>query len=100
MKLGRASGQPKENNQAEETMQPEADLLAIHMTTRPMITVSVNNGSLQVDGIELAKYIKHGSITVRPGDDFQASEVTVTFLADRLRVNRSADPGQERMQLG
>ena len=72
----------------------------VRLTLRPRTTVSINDGSLQVDGIELAKYIKHGSITVRPGDDFQASEVTVTFLADRLRVNRSADPGQERMQLG
>lgn len=84
----------------EETMQPEAELPAMSMTTRPMITISINNGSLQVDGIELAKYIKHGSVTVRPGDDFQASEVTVTFLADRLRVNRSANPGQRKVQLG
>lgn len=72
----------------------------VRLTSRPRTTVSINNGSLQVDGIELSKYIKDGSITVRPGDDFQTSEVTVTFLADRLRVEKSADPGQERMQLG
>lgn len=81
-------------------MQPEADLPGMRMTTRPMTTVSINDGSLQVDGIELAKYIKDGSVTVRPGDEFQASEVTVTFLADRLRVNRSADPGKRKVQLG
>ena len=57
-------------------MQPEADLPAMSMTTPPMITISINNGSLQVDDIELDN------------------------LADRLRVNRSAEPGQRKVQLG
>lgn len=100
MRPGRARRQPEENNQAEENIPTEKDLPAVHMTTRPMITVSINDESLQVDGIELSKYIKNGSIKVRPGGRFRESEVTVTFLADHLRVDRSDDPGQERMRLG
>lgn len=100
MMLGRTSGQPKETSHTEETMQPEADLPVMSMATRPMITVSINDGSLQVDGIELFKYIKDGSVTIRPGDRFQESEVTVTFLADRLRVDRSVYPGQRKVRLG
>lgn len=100
MRPGRASGQPKEISHTEEPMQSEADPPAMSLTTRPMITVSINDGSLQVDGIELFKYIKDGSVTIRPGDRFQESEVTVTFLADRLRVDRSAYSGQRKVQLG
>lgn len=54
------------------------------LTSQPRTTVSINDGS----------------VMVRPSDDVQASEGTVTSLADRLRVDKSADPGQERMQLG
>lgn len=94
MRPRKADRQLKETNQAEESMP------TFVLTSRPRTTVSINDGSLQVDGIELSKYIKNGSIIVRPGDESQPSEVTVTFLADRLHVDRSADQEQERMQLG
>lgn len=83
MKLRKTSHQP------EKSMQTNRSPHAVRVSFRPRITVSIHDGSLQVDGIELSKYLKPGSVVVRPGDGFNPSEVTVTLLADTIRVDKS-----------